>query len=130
MALFSKKTPTEKWRSRNPISAAFADHSRWDVHLESGAVHTRIDGMPVTAMAHPSGNTNVGVIIEAGAQAERTLANTFGDDGGEPFEFEGWQGAAAPGSGLLEGAGHGGPELYDKMIAGAVELVDRVRRAR
>lgn len=36
--MFNKKTPMEKWRSQNRVAAAFADHSGWDVHLESGAV--------------------------------------------------------------------------------------------
>lgn len=126
--MFSKKTPMERWRSRNKVTAAFADHTGWDVHLESGVVHTLVDGVPVTVHAHPAGNSGIGVIIEAGAQAERTLANTAGDDGGEPYGFEDWQGVAAPGSGLLEGAGGGGTELYDKMVAAAHDLVTRIRQ--
>jgi hypothetical protein len=129
MALFSKKTPMEKWRSRNRMMASFVDHAGWDVHLDSGVVTTIFDGVPVTVMIQPGGNSNGGVIIEAGAQAERSLANTVGDDGGEPFEFEGWQGVAAPGSGLIEGHGSG-PDFNDKVMAAAVDLVDRVRRAR
>lgn len=128
MALFTKKSPMEKWRSRWPMMRDFVDHSGWTVHLDSGAVTTTIDGVPVTVMITPGGNLNAGVIIEAGAQAERTLANTLGDDGGEPFEFEGWSGVAAPGSGLIEGHGSG-PEVNDKVMAAAVDLVDRVRRA-
>ena len=128
MALFAKKTPMEKWRSRNQVAAAFADHSGWDVHLETGVVHTLIGDVPVTVLARHTGNLQIGVIVEAGAQAERTLANTIGDDGGDPFEFGGWRGVAAPGSGLLEGAGTGGPEFYDKVVAAANDLVSRVRQ--
>lgn len=79
--------------------------------------------MPV---AQPAGNTGIGVIVEAGMQAERTLSNTIGDDGGEPYTFEGWQGGAGPVSGLLEGSGAAGPELYDKVAAAAHDLVRRV----
>lgn len=118
----------DKWRSRNRMMASFVDHSGWTVHLESGAVTTIIDGIPVTVLIQPGGNYNAGVIIEAGAQAERTLANTFGDDGGERFEFEGWRGAAAPGSGLIEGSGSG-PGFDDKVMDAAAELVARVRQA-
>ena len=108
------------------MAAAFADHSGWSVDLESGAVHTLIDGVPVTVLAQPAGNTGIGIIVEAGMQAERTLSNTIGDDGGEPYGFEGWQGVAAPGSGLLEGGGGSGPELYDKVVAAAHDLARRV----
>lgn len=128
MGLFDKKTPMEKWRSRNRVAAAFADHSGWDVDFGSEVVHTRIDDVPVTVLAQHTANHHIGVIIEAGAQAERTLANTFGDDGGDPYEFEGWQGAAAPGSGLIEATGSGGPEFYDKVMAAASDLVSRVGR--
>jgi hypothetical protein len=128
MALFSKKTPMEKWRRQSPLMRDFVDHSGWTVHLDSGAVTTVIDGITVVVLIHPGGNLNASVIIEAGAQAERSLANTFGDDGGEEFEFEGWRGVAAPGSGLIEGSGSG-PEFNDKVMAAAVDLVDRVRRA-
>lgn len=129
MALFSKKAPMEKWRSQNRVMASFADASGWDVDLGSGAVHTVIGGVVVTMLAHAAGNYTVGVVVEAGAQAERTLANTFGDDGGEPFEFDGWQGVAAPGSGLIEGVGSGSG--FDaQVIAAATELVTRVSRAR
>lgn len=123
------KSPMEKWRKRNQVAAAFADHSGWDVHLVSGVVCTVIDGVPVTVLAHHTGNAQTSVIIEAGAQAERTLANSFGDDAGDPYEFEGWQGVAAPGSGLLEAAGSGGPAMYDKVMAAANDLASRVRGA-
>lgn len=129
MALFGKKTPMAKWRSRNRVAAAFADHSRWDVHLASGAVHTTIDGMAVTVLAHQAANHQIGAIIEAGRQAERTLANDIGDDGGDPFEFEGWPGTAAPGSGLIEAFDNGGPDFYDQLMAAAHDLVTRVRCA-
>lgn len=127
--MFGKKSPSDKWRKQNPVGAAFADHSGWDVHFEFGVVHTVIDGVPVTVLAHHGGGQQVGVIIEAGTQAERTLTNTIGDDGGEPFEFDGWRGAVAPGSGLLEGGGIGGPNLYDRIMAAAIALASRVRQA-
>lgn len=129
MALFNKKSPMEKWRSRNPVAADLADATGWPVDLDTGVVHTVIDGTTVVVMLTASGvgpSHGVGVIIEAGAQAERTLANTFGDDGGEPFDFDGWAGAAAPGSGLIDTHAPGGPELNSKVVAAAQHLVTQI----
>lgn len=128
MGLFSKKDPMEKWRSRNKLAASFVDHSGWDVNLELGVVHTVIDATTVTVLI-PDGSSGVNtmVIIEAGAQADRTMINTFGDDGGDPYEFEGWKGNAAPGSGLMEGhVKVADSEFYDKIVAAANDLVAHI----
>lgn len=129
MGLFKKKAPLDAWRSRNRLAAAFVDAHGWDVDLATGVVHTVIEGTTVTVLISPPqsiGSSHVGVIIEAGAQAERTLANTFGDDGGDPFEFDDWTGTAAPGSGLIDAHSPGGPEMNDKIAAAAAHLVTRV----
>ena len=125
MGLFDKKSPMDKWRSKNKVSASFVDAQGWDVDLASGVVHTTIDGTTVTVLLSAAGSS-LGVIIEAGAQAERTLANSFGDDGGEAFEFEGWTGVAAPGSGLIDTHSKDGAELHDKIVAAAHDLVSRI----
>ncbi|MGB0111633.1 MAG: hypothetical protein WBP59_00285 [Ilumatobacteraceae bacterium] len=131
MGLFNKKSPMEKWRAQNKVAAAFVDQTGWEVDLATGVVHTVIEGTTVTvlltaAMSMGAGGGAVAVIIEAGAQAERTLANTFGDDGGEAFEFNGWTGTVAPGSGLIDAHDAGGPALADKVVAAARALVARV----
>ena len=127
MGLFDKKTPMEKWRKRNPQAAGFVDARGWDVDLDTGAVHTEMSGQAVTALLS-AGEAGTLVIVEAGAQAERTLRNEFGDDGGEPFEAGAWRGSAAPGSGLAEITFRGGLDdaFFDEIVNVAQTLVARI----
>lgn len=127
MALFKKKSPMDSWRAKHRVAAAFVDATGWDVDVDLGVVHTRIDGTAVTVLLSGSDHARVGVIIEGGAQAERTLANTFGDDGGKPFDFDGWAGVAAPGSGLIEASDQGGEDLHGKVVAAATHLVQQIK---
>jgi len=130
MGIFAKRTPMEKWRKQNSIAARFVDARGWDVDLGTGAVHTVLSGTTVTVLMGIAGveNSRVGVIVEAGAQAERTLRNEIGDDGGEQFEDRGWRGAAAPGSGLVEGSWKDRVDeaLFDRIVEAADDLVERI----
>ena len=121
-----KEEPDGGVASKHRVAAAFVDAHGWDVDLSTGVVHTVIGGVTVTAMLNPSLEGQIGVLIEAGAQAERTLANTFGDDDGDPFDFDGWPGTAAPGSGLIDANAQNGPELHDKVVAAATHLVQQI----
>ena len=127
MGLFDKKTPMEKWRKRNPLAARFVDARGWDVDLDTGVVHTVMSGQAVTVLlgAHESGS---GVIVEAGSQAQRTLRNEIGDDGGEQFARGAWRGAAAPGSGLVEKNTKESVDdaFFDDIVDAAKDLVSRI----
>ena len=126
MGLFDKKTPMQKWRRQNPAAARFVDAHGWNVDLETGVVHTVMSGRTVVAMMNSFSTT--GVIVEAGAQAERTLRNEIGDDGGESFRLGPWSGAAAPGSGLVERSTKDRLDdaFFDDIVAAAEDLVARI----
>jgi len=128
--MFRKKDPMERWRRRNRFAADFADHTGWKVDVDAG-VHTRLGGhlvnVLITAPLDPSNAAGLLVILEAGRQAERSHANQIGDDGGQPIEFEGWRGQAAPGSGLLQGDVAGANEAdWDQIVRVAEFLVARI----
>lgn len=128
MGLFDKKSPMEKWRKRNPLAARFVDAKRWDVDPDLGVVHTTIAAKPVTVLISAAGDVGVGVIVEAGRQAERTLRNEIGDDGGDAYQLDGWSGVAAPGSGLVERSANDrvDGEFFDRIVEVANDLVRRI----
>ncbi len=133
MGLFGTKDPMATWRRRHSAMAELVDRTGWEVDLQLGIVTTARGGIPVTVILMPpmtasAAGIGTSVVIEAGRQAEATLANRVDNDvHGPSFEVRGWQGVAEPGNGLIDGH-FSGPdqELVTAVVAAVDELLIRV----
>lgn len=136
MILFRAKDPMTKWRQKYQAMAELADRTGWRIDLDREVVCTVIAETPVVVILAPPMRMGpsapaTSVIIEAGRQAEATLAGRIGDVvGGAEYTVNGWCGVAEAGNGLIDG-NFSGPhsELVDAVVAAVYDLVDRVRRA-